>query len=264
MNVWVKIIIWVILLSIILRLTSEKFAKRTARIHKNGFQVLDCLNEGDINYLKSHWEAGESTEKIKRYLHTNQKVLEHIQKLLGPHYVFQDYILMIEKSKIHTCHRDNNSKLLNPKQKHHSYTIIFYLDDMERCLDVIDKSNKSSNGLFLTDPTVSVRCKPGNAILFDASLIHSGSFNIRPNNKRIQMKLTHVEDLEAIDFFQNYNKTIDKDNTIPEVVTVAQKHLTCQVPILSDIVNNSTDFPLSETFSKFFYGDSGFYDLKDV
>ena len=58
---------------------------------------------------------------------------------------------MIEKSSINTCHREFNAKILNNKQKYPSYTIIFYDEKMNKCIDVINNRHKTSVGLYLTD-----------------------------------------------------------------------------------------------------------------
>ena len=214
MKTWYWILV-IIIVSVVLRFAKKQYTKRNSRLKKHGFQVLDCLTESDVNYLKQLWDAKEN-KKIKKFLHGNQKIQEQVQELLGPHYVFQDYMFLIEKSRIHTCHRDLNAQQFNPDQKHPSYTIIFYLEKMDRCLDVIPKSDKSTDGIFLTDETKSIKCKPGNGVLFNSGLIHAGSLNEKPNNKRIQMKLTHRDDLETIGFFQDYNKTLDRDNNNTE------------------------------------------------
>jgi hypothetical protein len=49
----------------------------------------------------------------------------------------EDYVSLwtilftIEKSSISTCHRDENGSVFTPKNKHPSYTIIFYLEPMD-------------------------------------------------------------------------------------------------------------------------------------
>ena len=40
------------------------------------------------------------------------------------------------------------------------------------------------------------------AILFDADLIHSGSINTKNDNKRVQMKIMHKDDLDNLKEFQ--------------------------------------------------------------
>ena len=177
--------------------------------------------------------------------------------------------MLIEKSRIHTCHRDNNSKMYNKNQKYPSYTLLIYIDDIENCLDIIPNSNTNKNNIFITDVTLTIKCDIGNVIIFDAALIHSGSFNKNPNNKRIQMKIIHKDDIEVLNFFEKYNKKLDKDNTLFPYITNIQKHLSCQFPIISDALyplinnaslNNNTQLH-EQIFSQFFYGDKNYYKL---
>jgi hypothetical protein len=51
-----------------------------------------------------------------------ERVTPKIHKVLGRDYTFHDYIFVIEKSSIHTCHRDANGSLFNKGQKYPSYT----------------------------------------------------------------------------------------------------------------------------------------------
>lgn len=229
---------------------------------------MKCFTDDEVIYIK-HLSDKEENIKIKSFIHNHRGVQQKINELLGPEYVFQDYIFLLKKAQIHTCHRDNNGDMYNPQQKHPSYTIIFYLEPMKRCLDVIDKSHKSKWGLFLTDASKSVPCTPGDAIIFDANLIHSGSFNDKPDNLRIQMKVSHKDDLQVLQFYEGYNKILDKRADNMGVIGKLQKHYTCQYPFLSDITNdvhhgkqehNST----SKAFQQMFYGDKNFYDLKNV
>jgi ectoine hydroxylase-related dioxygenase (phytanoyl-CoA dioxygenase family) len=263
MTKWWWWLFLIILVSVVLRFSKKEFAKSRSTLKKHGFQVLDCFSENDVNYLKQLWDAKE-TKKMKKFVHENQKVLQQVHKLLGPEYVFQDYIFLIEKSRIHTCHRDVNAQQFNDDVKYPSYTIIFYLEEMERCLDVIPKSDKSKIGVFLTDETESIRCRPGNAVLFNSGLIHAGSMNEKPNNKRIQMKITHRDDVKALDYFQNYNKKLESENENPEIFTVVHKHMSCQVPVVGDMFKSEAAKPIEKMFSKLFYGNENFYDLSTI
>jgi ectoine hydroxylase-related dioxygenase (phytanoyl-CoA dioxygenase family) len=252
----------IILLSILIRFIKKSYANKKSSLSKHGFQVLDSLSESDVNYLKHLWESDNSSA-IKKFLHTHPNILKQVQSILGTSYVFQDYIFLIEKSRIHTCHRDLNAQQFNPKQLHPSYTIIFYLEDMDRCLDVIPESDKSL-GVYLTDETESVQCRPGNAILFNSALIHAGSMNEKEDNKRVQMKLTHKDDIEAIDYFQGYNKKLESENNNSQFFNTVQKHMSCQVPVVSDLFKSSAVKPMEKVFSSIFYGNENFYELTDI
>ena len=165
--------------------------------------------------------------------------------------------------------------MFNKYQKYPSYTIILYIDQMEKCLDVIPNSNKTSNGIFITDVTSSIKCNSGNIIIFDANLIHSGSFNIKPNNRRIQMKISHKDDINILSYYEKYNKNLNKENNLPNNIINIQKHLSCQFPIVSDIIQplvsnatyykNNNEIPLyQKIFSKIFYGDKNHYNLSNI
>ena len=261
MRWWMWMILVTLIVSVMFRFFKKRYARQDADVSDNGFQVLKCFKEHEIQYLKDNWGDKDA---VKGFIQNNQTVLKQVQDILGPSYMFQDYIFFIEKSRIHTCHRDVNAKQFNEKQKYPSYTIIFYLEQMDRCLDVIDKSHSTEDGIFFTDETESVKCVPGDAILFDAGLIHAGGKNDKPDNKRIQMKLTHADDIEALEFFQEYNKSLSQDNNNPEIVNDVQKHLSCQFPIVSDVFKSSASKPVEQFFTSMFYGNSNFYDLKTI
>jgi len=258
---WLYVTLLVLLVvSVLLRFVKRKYALKDASLTTNGFQVLKCFNEDDVQYLKNNWN---DNGVVKSFIQS-PRILKQMQDVLGPSYVFQDYVLMIEKSRIHTCHRDVNSKQFNKKQKYPSYTVIFYLEPMKRCLDVIDKSHETTDGIFFTDETESVQCVPGDAILFDAGLIHSGSKNDKPDNKRIQMKLTHVDDIETLSFFENYNKAITEDNKNSDITNDIQKHVSCQFPIVGDMFKSAASKPVEQFFTSLFYGNPKFYELKTL
>jgi len=256
-----------VLFFIILSITKRKGRACTgSSLKKDGYVIMDCFTVNELNYIYELWKH-KDTDKIKNYIHTNRNVLRHVMNQLGPDYVFQDYVLLIEKSRIHTCHRDFNSPILNKKQKYPSYTVIFYIEPMENCLDVIEGSHKHK-GLYITDPTCTVKCKAGQCILFNASLFHAGSFNKKPDNRRIQMKLSHYDDIENIKMYEQYNKTLNKNTQVPNSIVAFQKHLSCQVPLMADLTttaeNAEKESVFSRMFSQVFYGDSNFYTLDNV
>ena len=82
---------------------------------------------------------------VKSYLHKHDKIQKIINDYTDEFYQFQDYIWIIKKSSVHTCHRDNNGDFFNKGQKYPSYTMLIYLEDMDNSLDVIDKSHKAEN-----------------------------------------------------------------------------------------------------------------------
>jgi hypothetical protein len=225
------------------------------RLKKEGLVLLPkLLSDTDIHNIDKDIDE-DNIIKAKRYIMTSKKVRKMMDDMLGKDYIFQDYIFLIKQSQFHTCHRDYNGDLFNPEQNKPSYTIIFYLTDMGTCLDVLPKSHLSMEHNYnFSDYTKTVPCKKGDAILFNANLVHNGSLTDTENNTRIQMKITHKSDLKALHFYTNYNKVLDTPNTTPMIYKHVQKHVTCQFPVISKYVkqfdNNKTDNP--STFSSFF------------
>lgn len=195
--------------------------------------IPDLLSNHDLQVLQQSIDRDDVLD-TKKYIMTSPSIRAKMDELLGKDYVFQDYIFLIKRSQFHTCHRDYNGDLYNADQKKPSYTILFYVTDMGKCLDVIPESHLSmKHNVNWTDYTKSIPCKKGDAILFNANMVHNGSLN-ETDNTRIQMKLTHSSDLEALQFYNNYNKVMDSPSTHSMMYKRAQKHFSCQFPILSN------------------------------
>jgi ectoine hydroxylase-related dioxygenase (phytanoyl-CoA dioxygenase family) len=255
-NVLVVLVV-LVLLSILLR--RSRMIEHVGTLDLNGFTRAKVFDDSDVEYLRLLVNANKH-EYSRQFILNHPRVKKFISDNIGPDYKFQDYSMYIKNSPIHTCHKDNNSQIFNDRQKHPSYTVLFYLYPMDGCLSVIDGSHTLRNEMYLTDPTSAIDCDVGDAILFDASLTHSGSVN-NADRPRIQMKLTHLDDIPSLDFFENYRKTLDKKNHIPESVQYAQKHLTCQLPIISDVFYDTKKAPTDyTTFNTLFYGRTDFYN----
>jgi hypothetical protein len=82
------------------------------------------------------------------------------------------------------------------------------------------------------------------------------------------MKLSHYDDIENIQMYEQYNKTLNKNTQIPNSIVAFQKHMSCQVPLMADLTttaeNAEKESVFSRMFSKVFYGDSNFYTLDNV
>jgi hypothetical protein len=220
----------------------------------------------------------EKYKEAKQALLTDKKLNDLIHSELNKEYMFQDYIWIIKKSVVHTCHRDNNGDFFNENQMYPSYTMLIYLEDMEKCLGVIPKSHKdkTSYAFNITDEVINLPCKPGDVILFNANLIHVGCINKKDDNLRIQLKVTHKDDIPHIQYYQNFNKILNKDNHLPSFMRRAQRKLTCTIPALSDSTqgenirtargsSNGIDIGIGQQlFSYLFYGDGLFYDLPNA
>lgn len=278
MNYLIIIIILLIILSILLRrnIYPKDLLERT--LDKDGFVVLPNILDKDQIEKYLNLSRGQNITEIKHDIISNSSIIDRIQNKTGLGYEFQDYIWVIQKSLVHTCHRDNNGISFNEKQKHESYTILFYLTDTDTSnLGVIPGSHKGLlyNGINLTDPTIHLKVPAGSAILFNANLVHVGEFNQQENNPRIQMKVTHFSDRPYIDYYEDFNKYVNTENRLPMSIRKIQKHITCQFPVLSDMTQSTNirtargssqgaHIPLSQKiFSLLFYGDWNYYDLKD-
>jgi len=244
------------------------------QLYNNGFVIIkNVFQSNEILYLKNHCN-NNNFKIVKDYLIENPNLKNIIKKNLNENYIFQDYIFIIKKSMIHTCHRDNNSIFYNDLQKHRSYTMLIYLEDMEKCLGVIPNSHidVNSHNINLTNNVINLLCNKGDIILFDANLIHVGALNKKDDNLRIQMKITHKDDINAISYYNNYNKVLNEDNNLPLYVRKAQKRLSCTFPFISaytkeGIKQNSegnTPTLSQKVFSFLFHGNANFYNLQNA
>jgi hypothetical protein len=246
-------------------------------LDKDGFCIYkNVLQEHEITEIKNYCENKDYKKTKSLLLHHPN--LNKIVKSVSPEYVFQDYIWIIQKSSVHTCHRDNNGDFFNEGQKHPSYTMLVYLEDMEKCLGVIPTSHKNKYSYFIdfNRSLVNLLCQKGDVILFNANLIHVGTLNERSDNLRIQLKVTHTDDLQHISYYQNFNKILNKDNILPTYLKKAQQNISCVFPGISNLTqsenirtsrgsDNGVNIGiLQQLFSYLFYGNSEFYDLPNV
>jgi hypothetical protein len=203
-------------------------------LHNDGIQrIKGVLTQHDLNQLR-HLAETDQTLKIQEYLlHPQSSLSRHVMPLLPEGYVFHDYIFFIRRSQFHTCHRDYNGDLFNEGIRP-SYTMIVYLSDMDRCLDVIPGSHTSKNdNLGLTDRTQTVHCLTGDVLLFNANLVHSGSLN-DGTFPRVQLKVSHRDDMEKLAYYQNYHKVLNEESPYSQANQYFQKHLFCTFPIISE------------------------------
>ena len=275
--------IFIILIIIILHALfsmSDKIDKQYIQrtLKKDGYKVLkSIIDEKSTEILKQQCCIG-NYKYAKYYIMTHTNVLHTIKQNLGNDYVFQDYIWVIQKSKVHTCHRDNNGDFFNKGQKYPGYTIIFYLESMEKCLGTIPTSHKDKNSYNTNfgNALVNIPCNKGDAILFNANLIHVGTFNEKNDYLRLQMKLAHKDDIQVLSYYQNYNKILKIENTIPRAILRFQKNISCMFPAVSNwtqrenikssrgSVEGAEISVFQKIFSFLFYGNSDYYDLPNI
>jgi hypothetical protein len=219
--------------------------------------------------------ADKRYKDLKTAVHSDENI-KRVIRTISDEYVLHDYIWIIEKSAVHTCHRDNNGTFFNVGQKHDSYTMLVYLESMDRCLGVMPGSHKSQYKNALFGNVEDMICSAGDVILFNANLVHVGTITEKDDNLRIQLKASHPDDLEVLNYYQNFNKVLNKENTIPDVLRKAQRGITCAFPFASDLTQSENIRTARGTvdgakisfgqkiFSKLFYGRSDFYDLPNA
>lgn len=272
------LIIFIIILKCYLQTDKLDLPNKNYDLQKDGFVVIkNVLTKSELKELqKNCYENDYSTAK-NSLIHNNY-LLDSIKNHIKHNdYVFQDYIWIIKKSSVHTCHRDNNGDFFNENQKFPSYTLLVYLEDAEKCLGVVPSShhNLNSYNVNFNDVVNYLPCKKGDAILFNANLIHVGALN-KKDNLRIQMKITHKDDLETISYYQDYNKVLDIENSLHFTMKHIQKNVSCMFPFISNLTQSenirtsrgSTDGVqigfFQKIFSYLFYGNSKFYDLPNA
>lgn len=247
-------------------------------LQKDGFVVMkDVLSNEEVAVLREKCYENDYYNAKKQLIH-NYRLLDTMKSYIGDNqYVFQDYIWIIKKSSVHTCHRDNNGDFFNAHQKHPSYTVLIYLEDAEKCLGVVPNSHVYPHSFSVNFSNVVhyLPCKKGDAILFNANLIHVGALN-KQDNLRIQMKVSHKDDLQTLSYYQNYNKVLERENNVPFMLKHIQKNASCMFPFLSNLTQNEnirtargTDNGvqigmLQKIFSYLFYGNSEFYVLPNA
>jgi hypothetical protein len=281
----------VILFFILIVFTFIYYVSYNKRIHQyviNRQKNPTLENTGYICYKNvfSHKEVdillnqckNSNYSKVKTDLLYSNKLNNLISSKLDQDYVLQDYIWIIQKSMVHTCHRDNNGDFFNKGQKYPSYTMIIYLEDMGKCLSVLPVSHKHENSYFFnfTTPLTNIICERGDVVLFNANLIHVGAFSDRDDNVRIQMKVSHKDDIPVLSYYQNFNKVLKQENVLPEFVRKAQRSISCTFPGISNLTQSdnikssrgtSDGAEISfgqRVFSYLFYGNSNFYDLPNA
>lgn len=279
------IVLGLLLILIILFISSILFKKdimapsnKKYDLKEDGFCIYkNVLNNEEIKNLKNNCKEGNYSI-VQEYLLKNKNLNDLIQHATNKDYKFQDYIWIIQKSAVHTCHRDNNGDFFNKNQKYPSYTMLVYLEDMEKCLGVIPESHKDPDSYFTNfqNSLKNLLCKSGDVILFNANLIHVGTINSNENNLRIQLKVTHKDDIPYISYYENFHKVLNQENTISPYLRKIQRNVSCTFPGISNWTqtenikssrgtDNGAKISLGQKiFSYIFYGNSDYYDLPNA
>ena len=77
-------------------------------LNEDGILVLrEQFQPDEVAHLKRLCENAEYKE-AKNWIMNHVALKNTIQTMVGPDHEFQDYLLVIQKSTVHTCHRDYN------------------------------------------------------------------------------------------------------------------------------------------------------------
>jgi|UniRef100_A0A6C0IJZ4 hypothetical protein len=248
------------------------------QLHMEGFCVGSQLFSNAELHNMNQCVKQQRYKELQTEIQLHPKLTHFIKKNTSQSHVLQDYIWVIERSHVNTCHRDNNGDFFNEKQRHPSYTMLIFLEDMDKCLTVYagSHSHKYSHSVNFTSPLQNIICKKGDIIIFNANLIHVGALNTKNDHTRIQMKITHKDDLSALSYYQNFHKVANKETHLPRYIQKVQRSLSCTFPIISDMTqktnietsrgsdNGVVIPPHQKVFSFIFYGNSDFYDLPNA
>jgi len=272
------ILIFIMIINILFKIEKIAPKNKTYNLKDDGFCIFhNVLNSKEIYKLKKKCHE-KNYKSVQNYLLKNCKLKNIIRSNMSENYQFQDYIWIIQKSSVHTCHRDNNGDFFNKDQKYPSYTMLVYLEDMDKCLGIIPESHKDPNSYFIdfSNSLTNFLCKSGDVILFNANLIHVGTFNTKEDNLRIQLKVTHKDDIPYISYYEDFHKVLNQENNIPLYLRKIQKNLSCTFPGISNWTQNeniksargsdngSNIGSGQKIFSYLFYGKSDFYDLPNA
>ena len=272
------ILIFLFIGNFLLKKDRTNSSEKIYKLRDDGFCIFrNVLSSSEIDILKKQCKNG-NYKQVQNYLLNHHRINNLALTATNKEYKFQDYIWIMQNSSVHTCHRDNNGSFFNKNQKYPSYTMLVYLEDMDKCLGVIPESQKSPNSYFInfSNSLTNLLCKSGDIILFNANLIHVGTITADENNLRIQLKLTHKDDIPYISYYEDYHKVLNKKSTIPIPIRKIQREISCTFPGFSDMMQNETVrttrgsgngisiSPMQRIFSYLFYGDSDYYDVPNT
>ena len=273
--IYLLLVVVIIVISFIITQFQSSDSIKPYDLQKHGLCVIkNTLSIQEIEILKEICK-NEDYKQVKDRIINHPKIIADIIQKTGQGFEFHDYIFILKKSAIHTCHRDANGSMFNDLSNL-SYTMILYLEDMDKCLGIIPQSHQNRNQpIYLPNSVQDVVCQKGDILLFDANIIHTGIILETPDNLRIQMKISHKDDISKLSYYTNYNKIMNESNTMPIAVQRMQQTASCMFPIISDYtqtdVKNTTnyqtdsDIPFHQrVFSYLFYGKSNYYNLDNA
>jgi hypothetical protein len=145
----------------------------------------------------------------------------------------------------------------------------------QKCLSVYPESHRSwfSHFVNIGIPLTDIPCHKGDVIVFNANLIHVGTLLPKEDNLRIQLKVSHRDDLGVLGYYQDFNKVLDQRNSSPLWWKHGQRSLSCAFAGFSNFTqsenirtargsDNGVEIgPFQRAFSWLFYGNADYYDL---
>ncbi len=249
-------------------------------LSRDGVQRFGGVVNKETVYKWQQLIREKKHDQMFRHVQDHRPLRELMDRVFSPEYELQDYYWVIEKAGVHTCHRDNNGTFFNTErgQKHKSYTMLLYLEPMERAIGVIPGSHVSlDEGAwnFPESKLEEIACNSGDVVIFDANLIHVGTVLEKRDHLRVQLKITHRDDRNVLGYYENFHKVQQREPHMPLQIRKMQRDLSCMVPKISDWTQTENIRTARGTsqgvdvgwkqraFSTLFYGSPDFYDLKD-
>lgn len=227
--------------------------------------LIDNTSLENINKL---WDSKSYNELVNIIL-KKDSTLSNYCKATYPDYEFMNYAYLIENTTIHTYHRDYTSCKEYNNLDHTSYSIIVYLYGENNGLTYYKNSSTSKLPLYiLPGYCKTYECRPGDAVLFDANVVHAGLLSENPNQERkcIQFKLVHKDDVNKLPLLNENYVLINKPNNKSYKVRYLETVFTGMFPCVLDFFEYhiKTSFYdkksiIQKFISKLVYSDYNFY-----
>jgi hypothetical protein len=228
-------------------------------------QLIDTQLLKQLNNL---WENEQYDELVNDIIKKENSLTTYC-KTNYPDYVLMKYAYLIENTTIHTYHRDYTSCKEYNNLDHTSYSIIVYLYGENNGLTYYKNSSTSKLPLYiLPGYCKTYECRPGDAVLFDANVVHAGLLSENPNQERkcIQFKLVHKDDVNKLPLLNENYVLINRPNYKSYKIRYLETVFTGVFPCILDFFeyNIKTSFYEKKTWiqkliSKLVYTDSQFY-----
>jgi len=164
---------------------------------------------------------------------------KRITKLIPHNYIFENSI-NIKNYSNYKCHRGINGSFNNEQLKFKSYTMIIYLEDMDKCLGVIPKSHYDKNAFNYNsnDELQNIMCNGGDVIIYNSNTISADELTNKINKIKLEFTLIHNKD----SFYKlnlNVKNNIDdmkssSNNNLPFFLQKIDRKFSCMFPILQE------------------------------